>query len=819
MKPYEKLQKTYGKRRKADLSDILDAGVDKNSPPSLVESDQDRVEVDEANCKDQIPTPVGLKKRDDSPHRSSDSSDQDSANILELGIKSCSDYPDSEQDTCPKINVKKLQDVATGSIIEVIDEMMEDDNEREEESEHSIDGKGKDPDKKQHENSKGEKVDEPGSSIEESSDGEVDESVLLEERRRTLRSSSNEDTEKQPAQKGMIEKDDETSEESSNEEICESVLREQRMRSLRSKPKTTRKRGRPKKRRARQRSTTRRSTRIKSVTTAPTRQPKDKSIGSKGTLRPRRAKGKMRTTLRKRNHDVKISRPSSRKRKNLPKLKSDFQVGCIVEALYDDAKWYDVEIVNRIDFYNLEVIWLEESQKFSQKIIGVMQYWDLRPKVKCPTLNKKDPVGSKLAQVLWKLRSMPIAWPFREPVDPEIAPDYKEIIKHPIDLLTMRNKLENGHYSDIKFFCADFQLVVSNCIEYNGRNSSIANLARSLRFKYRELMRHTFPRVRLELIDASYSPQKKLPTSRVEKYIAEIEKTRNVANPPPESSRGRPPKANRVVKGLQLDGVSLQKKVDSQKDSRKDSRKVCGNKHGKKASRKSLEIQESSPAPKASYISKTVSSSEMKIRRLKARVSKEDLDNQTLDLERKHLLAIGLLPANGTPSAACIARLRRLYASVVDDSYSKSNKNMTNKSSKNELTDSENSGSKDIPLRHLPKRNCKIAQQNSFAFEQAMDHWMKIAIERSKIEYAADPKMVQSINESQKKTKSLPPLRGPHIPEIGMRLSTKFDDGVRYSGRVATVGLLCKRPRIWRLLIKYDDGESLYDVFPDPERK
>ena len=46
-------------------------------------------------------------------------------------------------------------------------------------------------------------------------------------------------------------------------------------------------------------------------------------------------------------------------------------------------------------------------------------------------------------------------------------PDYPKIVKKPMDLSTMRGKLDNGAYSTAEKFRDDFKLIISNCYLYN----------------------------------------------------------------------------------------------------------------------------------------------------------------------------------------------------------------------------------------------------------------------------------------------------------------------------------------------------------------
>ncbi|MEE6471589.1 hypothetical protein FKM82_009305 [Ascaphus truei] len=46
--------------------------------------------------------------------------------------------------------------------------------------------------------------------------------------------------------------------------------------------------------------------------------------------------------------------------------------------------------------------------------------------------------------ILMEMESHEEAWPFLEPVDPRLVPDYRKVIRHPMDFSTMRHKLLNG---------------------------------------------------------------------------------------------------------------------------------------------------------------------------------------------------------------------------------------------------------------------------------------------------------------------------------------------------------------------------------------
>ncbi|XP_078140729.1 bromodomain-containing protein 4 isoform X5 [Centroberyx gerrardi] len=74
------------------------------------------------------------------------------------------------------------------------------------------------------------------------------------------------------------------------------------------------------------------------------------------------------------------------------------------------------------------------------------------------------------------------AWPFYKPVDVATLGlhDYHDIIKHPMDLSTIKVKLENRQYREAQEFAADVRLMFSNCYKYNPPDHEVVAMARKL---------------------------------------------------------------------------------------------------------------------------------------------------------------------------------------------------------------------------------------------------------------------------------------------------------------------------------------------------
>jgi hypothetical protein len=74
-------------------------------------------------------------------------------------------------------------------------------------------------------------------------------------------------------------------------------------------------------------------------------------------------------------------------------------------------------------------------------------------------------------KILEHIKNHDDAWPFADPVDEDYAPRYYSIIRQPMDLQRMEDKLDEGEYLTFADFKADFQLIVDNCRQYNGTDN------------------------------------------------------------------------------------------------------------------------------------------------------------------------------------------------------------------------------------------------------------------------------------------------------------------------------------------------------------
>ena len=94
----------------------------------------------------------------------------------------------------------------------------------------------------------------------------------------------------------------------------------------------------------------------------------------------------------------------------------------------------------------------------------------------------------RLGNVLQSLQTHEFFPLFAHPVTEDDAPQYFDIIKEPMDLSTMRTKLDSDLYSSVSDFVADASLMFDNCRTYNENDYFYTRAANSLQKKMQMLM-------------------------------------------------------------------------------------------------------------------------------------------------------------------------------------------------------------------------------------------------------------------------------------------------------------------------------------------
>ena len=120
------------------------------------------------------------------------------------------------------------------------------------------------------------------------------------------------------------------------------------------------------------------------------------------------------------------------------------------------------------------------NKNLLQKLVDDVEDEDIKM---CDSWEK---IAKQLMAALWKVRDAEI---FHKPVDPvELnIPNYLEIIKKPMDFSTVRKKLNNNSYTNLKEYCEDMDLIFNNCLLYNGINSYVGEMCLRVKNEYKNL--------------------------------------------------------------------------------------------------------------------------------------------------------------------------------------------------------------------------------------------------------------------------------------------------------------------------------------------
>ena len=126
-----------------------------------------------------------------------------------------------------------------------------------------------------------------------------------------------------------------------------------------------------------------------------------------------------------------------------------------------------------------------ESGRTIKKPVKDLPYAANQPqtsKTKKVKLSEQMKYCNLIIKELFSKKHNSYAWPFYKPVDVQSLnlPDYYEIIKTPMDLGTVKGKLENREYKSPEEFVRDVRLMFTNCYKYNPSDHEIVSMGRKL---------------------------------------------------------------------------------------------------------------------------------------------------------------------------------------------------------------------------------------------------------------------------------------------------------------------------------------------------
>ncbi|XP_068657144.1 transcription factor GTE10-like isoform X2 [Aristolochia californica] len=133
-----------------------------------------------------------------------------------------------------------------------------------------------------------------------------------------------------------------------------------------------------------------------------------------------------------------------------------------------------------------------------------------------PTSNMSALLMKQCETLLKKLMTHQFGWVFNTPVDviKLNIPDYFNVIKHPMDLGSIKSKLDSGYYPSPLGFLGDVRLTFSNAMTYNPPGNDFHVMADTLR-KFFELRWKAIEK-KLPVSDPQLAPAKPGPPQEVE---------------------------------------------------------------------------------------------------------------------------------------------------------------------------------------------------------------------------------------------------------------------------------------------------------------
>merc|ERR1719376_728250 len=174
---------------------------------------------------------------------------------------------------------------------------------------------------------------------------------------------------------------------------------------------------------------------------------------------------------------VKITESMSKKMREFvcdecTKARNDHEIYCLCRQPFDETQFY---------------IGCERcSEWYHGRCVGILQCeadkideyncpkCDPHSKLNRPNLKQLTQADHDLVKKLAKqLMSNRNANPFKDPVDPSAVPNYYKVVKEPMDLHTIEQRVNGQHYNKLGEFVGDVMRIFENCRFFNQPHSAI----------------------------------------------------------------------------------------------------------------------------------------------------------------------------------------------------------------------------------------------------------------------------------------------------------------------------------------------------------
>ena len=173
------------------------------------------------------------------------------------------------------------------------------------------------------------------------------------------------------------------------------------------------------------------------------------------------------------------------------KLDPNIWARCIKD--YRGATLIHCELREDIDYLRINDV-VGEQKRFVSSLLPKLDIikvdkWPVNMIKGIPIENEpKVDILNQMHLILDKIKINSRSWPFLLPVSLEDAPNYKEIIKNPMDLSTVEKNINNMRYKTLEDFKKDINLIFTNCYEYNAVDSVYYRSAKELESYFNQLL-------------------------------------------------------------------------------------------------------------------------------------------------------------------------------------------------------------------------------------------------------------------------------------------------------------------------------------------
>mmetsp|Transcript_5196 Transcript_5196/g.7644 ORF Transcript_5196/g.7644 Transcript_5196/m.7644 type:complete len:805 (-) Transcript_5196:112-2526(-) len=129
----------------------------------------------------------------------------------------------------------------------------------------------------------------------------------------------------------------------------------------------------------------------------------------------------------------------------------------------------------------------EEALREKRRVEKTLEQLNATIRKKSNAKQQAD-IFKELKKLLKNLMKHKFAWVFNEPVDPIKLnlPTYFEVIKHPMDLGTVKDRLDRGFYANSNQFAGDVRLVFKNAQTFNPPAADVHRMAATLKDIFEE---------------------------------------------------------------------------------------------------------------------------------------------------------------------------------------------------------------------------------------------------------------------------------------------------------------------------------------------